>query len=242
MDSKLTREPASDDSSPPTTAHSLSRKLTNRARRLLRWLGVRPSPRRYWEARAVQYGVRSVMDLRHPTATLDSVTATQAGLLFPLLRGQLRPGDHRLLDFGCGPGRFTAGLATLTGGTALGVDPIARYLELAPRAPGVEYRVLERGRIPAPDASFDIVWICLVLGGIVGRRELKRTVREIERVLRPGGLIFVVENTSPTPDGYYWHYRSIEAYQRMFPSVSLSTVSEYMDIDQRMSVFAGRKR
>lgn len=217
-------------------------KIINGSRKLLRRLGLRASPRRYWETRAIEHGVRSVLDLRHTAEEVDAMTAKQAGILFPLLQKHLEPGDRRLLDFGCGPGRFTVDLAQLAGGTAVGVDPVAHYFELAPRAPGVEYRRLEGHRIPADDASFDVVWICLVLGGIVSARELKRTVREIERVLVPGGLLFLVENTAETPDGMYWRYRSVDDYCRMFRGVDLKGISEYTDIDQRISVMAGRKR
>jgi len=243
MDNRSENESARHDpAAARVTLRTLPRKLANRGRKLLRWLGVRPSPRSYWEARATTHGARSVLDLRHSDAELEAVTARQSEILFPLLRDQLEAGDRRLLDFGCGPGRFTARLAELTGGTALGVDPVAHYLELAPRATGVEYRHIEGDRIPAGDSSFDVVWICIVLGGIVSRRDLKRTVREIDRVLRPGGLLFMVENTSATRDGYYWRYRSAEDYRRLFPNVALTEISEYVDIDQRMSVLAGRKQ
>ncbi len=180
--------------------------------------------------------------MRHTAEEVGAMTARQAGILFPLFRQHLAPGDRRLLDFGCGPGRFTADLATLVGGVAVGVDPVAHYFELAARAHGVEYRQLEGRRIPADDASFDVVWICLVLGGIVNARELKQTVREIDRVLKPGGLVFLVENTAETPDGMYWKYRSVDDYCRLFSTVELKGISEYIDIDQRISVMAGRKR
>lgn len=243
MDSRSENESARQDSAAsPIAPRSLPRRIASRGRRVLRWLGFRPSPRQYWETRALSHGVRSVLDLRHPDAEVDSVTTAQASILFPLLRKCLVASDRRLLDFGCGPGRFTPQLAELIGGTAVGMDPVAHYLELAPGTSGVEYRAIEHQRIPAPDASFDVVWICVVLGGIVSTRELKRAVREIERVLAPGGLVFMVENTSEIPDGYYWKYRTAEAYRRLFRGVNLSTISEYIDIDQRMSVLAGRKR
>jgi SAM-dependent methyltransferase len=243
MDNRSENESARHDpAAARVTVRSLPRKLANRVRKLLRWLGVRPSPQSYWETRATTHGARSVLDLRHSDAELAAVTARQSEILLPLLRDRLEAGDRRVLDFGCGPGRFTPALAELTGGTALGVDPVARYLEIAPRAAGVEYLPMEGTRIPAGDSSCDVVWICIVLGGIVSRRELERTVREIDRVLRPGGLLFVVENTSDTRDGYYWRYRSANDYRRLFPSVALAEISHYVDIDQRMSVLAGRKR
>jgi SAM-dependent methyltransferase len=242
MDNRSENESARHVPAPsPLTVRTLPRKVSKVGRRLLRWLGARPSPRRYWETRATA-GVRSVLDLRHPDAEIESVTAKQAGILFPLLQASLQPGDRRLLDFGCGPGRFTCELARLIDGTVLGVDPVEHYLAIAPRAPMVEYRRLDGPHIDEPDGSFDVVWICVVLGGIVKQRELKLIIGEIDRVLKPGGLLFMVENTTEARDGYYWRFRSADDYRRLFPSVALALVAEYVDIDQRMSVLTGRKR
>jgi hypothetical protein len=213
MDNRSENESARHVPAPsPLTVRTLPRKVSKVGRRLLRWLGARPSPRRYWETRATA-GVRSVLDLRHPDAEIESVTAKQAGILFPLLQASLQPGDRRLLDFGCGPGRFTCELARLIDGTVLGVDPVEHYLAIAPRAPMVEYRRLDGPHID-----------------------------EIDRVLKPGGLLFMVENTTEARDGYYWRFRSADDYRRLFPSVALALVAEYVDIDQRMSVLTGRKR
>ena len=68
---------------------------------------------------------------------------------------------------GCGPGRFTAALAELIGGEAIGCDTVQRLLDLAPRAPRVDYRLMAEGRLPVESGSADVVWICLVLGCIL---------------------------------------------------------------------------
>jgi SAM-dependent methyltransferase len=219
---------------------SLAEWIQDRASVVLERLGHRPSPYRYWAARARAFGVRSVLNIGHTDAEVEAVTRMQREVLFPLLRERLRPGDKRLLDFGCGPGRFTRDLAALIDGTVLGVDPIPRYLDLAPKGERVAYRRLERGVVPAPDASFDVVWICLVLGGILDAGELERTVREIGRVLKPGGLVFLVENTSQKSDGVHWVFRTADAYAHLFPFAALAPVAEYFDLDERMSVLAGR--
>lgn len=242
MDNRSGNDSARQDPGPlPVSARSLPRKIVHRWERLLRRLGAHPPTRRYWESRALEHGMRSVLDLRHTDADVQTVTAAQTDLLFPLLRGCLEPGDHRVLDFGCGPGRFTPGLARLVDGTAMGIDPVGHLLEMAPRDPRVEYRRLVGRRIPASDSFFDVVWVCVVLGGIVHEREIRRVAREITRVLKPRGLLFLVENTSGTPDKYYWKYRTVDDYRRLFPSIELAQISEYTDIDQRMSVLAGRK-
>jgi SAM-dependent methyltransferase len=195
---------------------------------------------RYWEDRARTFGARSVLNLQH--TDIEAVTAMQKNILFPLLRERLTPADKLMLDFGCGPGRFTVALADAIDGRVVGVDPIQRLLDMAPKGERVEYRKFERRTIGAASASFDAVWICLVLGGIVGARDLGRCVREIDRVLKPGGLVFLVENTSEAQDTPHWKYRSVEEYRKLFPFASLVRISEYVDLGERISVLAGRKQ
>src|SRR5262245_17551251 len=101
----------------------------------------------YWSIRARRYGARGVMNLRHQDGESATVLDRQQAVLGPLLDSCLLPSDQRVLDFGCGPGRFTPWLAEKVG-HAVGVDPVARYLALAPRTASVEYRQIKAGRIP----------------------------------------------------------------------------------------------
>jgi SAM-dependent methyltransferase len=181
------------------------------------------------------------LNIGHKEEEIEAVTRMQKETLFPLLRERLKPEDKRLLDFGCGPGRFTGDLAALIGGSVVGIDPIQRLLDLAPKAEHVEYRKLTGAGISAKNESFDVVWICLVLGGIVDERELRHSVNEIGRVLKPGGLLFLVENTTDAPDSAYWKFRSIDEYRNLFQFAAVSPVSEYFDLGERISILAGRK-
>jgi ubiquinone/menaquinone biosynthesis C-methylase UbiE len=196
---------------------------------------------RYWKKRAKAYGRRSVFDLRHTEEELEAVTRKQGDILFPILEQQLRGDEKLVLDFGCGPGRFTHDLAEMVRGKAVGVDPVKRLLDLAPQYPDVEYRVMKQARIPVETGSVDAVWICIVLGGIVAEKLLQKSIAEIDRVLKNRGLVFLVENTSRQPDTLHWKYRSVEMYQRLFKFVKLKHISDYFDLDERMSIMAGRK-
>jgi ubiquinone/menaquinone biosynthesis C-methylase UbiE len=196
---------------------------------------------KYWQKRAEQYGKRSVYNMGHPEDELETVTKMQKEILFPILAKELKGNEEMILDFGCGPGRFTHDLAEQIKGKAIGVDPIADLLGLAPSYPLVEYRVMKEGIIPAPDGSMDVVWICVVLGGITDEGVLRRTISEIQRVLKNNGLIFLVENTTEQPNRPHWHYRTVETYRRLFAFAGLRYVSDYFDLDERLSILAGRK-
>lgn len=218
------------------------RELMGWVRRLLRF-GKEPlAGIAYWEKRVRKHGSRAVLNLGHSSSEMEEVTRRQMEILFPEFQRRLLGGEKRVLDYGCGPGRFTAGLAGMLGpgGRAIGMDPIPRLLELAPKSDNVEYRVCTPGVIPLPTQSMDAVWSCLVLGGIQGE-VLSRTLAELDRVLIPGGLMFLVENTAEKADGKHWSFRSVPTYKSLFSFVPLEHVRDYEDLGERISVLAGRK-
>ncbi len=193
----------------------------------------------YWERRARRHGRRSVLHIAHRDDEYELITAWQKSILFPLLKNQLNGNERLVLDFGCGPGRFTPGLAHLVGGRAIGVEPIAALLELAPADSQVEYRLLRHGRIPLADQSVDVLWICLVLGVIRGRK-LRATLRELKRVVATGGLVFLVENTTAKPSLKRIEFRSVAEYSKLVDFAQLQHLHDYEDLGETISVLAGR--
>lgn len=210
----------------------LRRRLPRRASSDLRW----------WERMAERVGPRAVLHQGHTEEEMPRITEWQKEILFPMLRAELSGTERTVLDFGCGPGRFTSALAELIDGDAIGVDPIPALLERAPRHRRVEYRLLEGTRIPAADETVDVAWICLVLMCITDETVLRRSVEEIGRVLRPDGLVFLAENTQERPDLKHLRFRSVERYQELFSGFDLRPVGEYHDLGERISVLAGRRR
>jgi SAM-dependent methyltransferase len=105
-----------------------------------------------------------------------------------LLLGEARAGE-RVLDLGCGAGRFVAALRD-AGADAVGVDIASAALERARRvAPGADLRLLEHdGSIPLAHASVDVVWCSEVLEHVA---DVGHTLLEARRVLRPGGRLLV---------------------------------------------------
>ena len=106
----------------------------------------------------------------------------------------LQPG-MRLLDVGCGPGSITLGLAgAVSPGEVIGVDLQQAQVERAAAAAAnggvtnVRFEVADLYDLPFPDGSFDAAMAHAVLMHV---REPARALREVRRVLRPGGVIGV---------------------------------------------------
>ena len=103
-----------------------------------------------------------------------------------LLLGEARPGE-RVLDLGCGAGRFVAALRE-AGAEPVGVELAAAALERARRnAPGADLRQVEPdGSLPLEHASVDLVWCSEVLEHVA---DTAHVLLEVRRVLRPGGRL-----------------------------------------------------
>jgi SAM-dependent methyltransferase len=105
-----------------------------------------------------------------------------------LLLAEARPGD-RVLDLGCGAGRFVAALRD-AGCEPVGVEIAEAALERARvNVPGADLRLLEDdGSLPLEHGSVDLVWCSEVLEHVA---DTAHFLLEVRRVLRPGGRLLV---------------------------------------------------
>ncbi len=193
----------------------------------------------YWQGRFDRYGAHAVLDLRHATVDIDSISGRQKDQIFPYLKAHLSGQEEIALDFGCGPGRFSVALAELIGGRTIAVDPIQGFLDIAPPSKLVSYHCLGGTTLPIADASIDLLWICLVLGGIPNKK-LPGTIAELRRVLKPNALICLIENTTDLPSNKYWNYRPVSFYQDLFSFSALQHHSDYEDLKETNSILIGR--
>lgn len=110
---------------------------------------------------------------------------TLAGLLKP----HVAPGG-RLLDLGGGTGGLALRMITALDAEVTILDPTAEMLARVPRHPSLHTVMGTAERIPFADGEFDAV---LVSDAFHHFRDLDSAVAEIERVVRPGGGVVVLE-------------------------------------------------
>ena len=116
-------------------------------------------------------------------------------------------GDEQVLDVGCGHGLMLIAVARrLTAGRVTGVDiwsqrdqannsaaATLRNAELEGVVERLEVRDGDARSLPFADASFDAVVSNLVIHNIPSRLERDQALREIARVLRPGGKVAIID-------------------------------------------------
>jgi len=112
--------------------------------------------------------------------------------IIPLVLMELA-GEPSVLDVGCGEGQLARAIAAASPGVRVaGVDPTERQIEVARERGGdVDYHVAPADALPFADQTFAAVLACLVFEHI---DDVDGAIREVTRVLRPGGTFLFLLN------------------------------------------------
>ena len=129
---------------------------------------------------------------------IDKATGFGSGMWYrrkALQLAGLKPG-MKVLDVACGPGLVTQCAADLAGpsGSVFGLDPSIGMLREAQRGP---CRSLVRGvgeHLPFPDGYFDFLSMGYALRHVP---DLRGAFAEYCRVLKPGGIVLLLEISRP---------------------------------------------
>jgi ubiquinone/menaquinone biosynthesis C-methylase UbiE len=115
--------------------------------------------------------------------------------------------DKRVLDVGCGKGRFARVLGgQYPGADIWGLDISEEMLRFVPR--GIQTRAGSMTELPFADSAFDFVYATESLEHAV---EIERAVEEMCRVLKPGGKLAIIDKNAE-----HWGKLKTPAWERWF--------------------------
>jgi demethylmenaquinone methyltransferase / 2-methoxy-6-polyprenyl-1,4-benzoquinol methylase len=166
-------------------------------------------------------GVRRMFDRIAPVYDLMNRVMT-AGLdgrwRAATVAAVVRPGD-RVLDACCGTGDLAVAAGRAGAGSVVGLDFSEAMLERARRkGPGLEWAAGDVLDLPFADGAFDAATVGF---GIRNVAELETALRELRRVLRPGGRLAILEITTPrgrlAPFYRVWFDRVVPLLGRLLP-------------------------
>lgn len=145
-----------------------------------------------------------------------------------------------ILDIGCGP-RGSLEWATMAS-RRIGLDPLAReYLELGAKHHRMEYIDAPSENIPLGDGECDAVFSFNSLDHV---EDIGKTIREIKRVTRPGGIfLLLVEINHPPTDCEPHELKPDTIVYSLKPEFECEELHVYKPVEQGMyqSILVGRK-
>lgn len=138
-------------------------------------------------------------------------------------------GVNRLVDLGCGTGRFSTILAEAFEAEVTGVDPSEKMLRRAREKAADERLSFEQGSgesLPLKRYTADLVFLSMVFHHL---SEPGRTARECHRVLREGGHVCVRNSTRDETESY--------PYLEFFPSIRAIIQEQLMAREDVIALF-----
>jgi demethylmenaquinone methyltransferase / 2-methoxy-6-polyprenyl-1,4-benzoquinol methylase len=171
-------------------------------------------------------GVRSMFDRIAPVYDVMNRVMT-AGLDRRWRRltaaAVVRPGD-RVLDAACGTGDLAIADAKAGASRVTGLDFSERMLERARRKAPLDWVQGDMLALPFADATFDAATVGF---GVRNVADLELALRELRRVLRPGGRLGILEITQPRgvlrPFFSLWFDRVVPLLGKALPGGSAYT-------------------
>jgi len=113
----------------------------------------------------------------------------------------------RILDVGCGTGEYIQ-RANELGFSASGVEPAEAMRKGAiEKNPGSKILNGVATELPFPDSTFDLV-ICIEVLRYLHNADNRQALREMYRVLKPGGTLFLTMVNRYALDGFYLNYQA----------------------------------
>jgi len=134
-----------------------------------------------------------------------------------------------IIDLGSGTGRFSTLLADAFQARVLGVEPAAKMRTVAENVshhPHVEYLQGAADDIPLEDERCDYAWVSAVLHHIP---ELDVAAKELHRVLRPRGVVFIRSH-------FRGRLQHVPRY-RFFPGALAADNARFPEVDTVRAVF-----
>jgi len=184
-----------------------------------------------WNKRAQRPGLQSVMSSRWSEEECQKATALLKKEIFDIL-GDLS--GTKVLEIGCGIGRFTKDLAKKAVEVhAIDICPL--MLKKAAKRiknKNVYFLKASSSALPFPANSFDLIFEVTVFQHIHDAKTFNNSVKQLKRVLKPGGRVFLCGVLKPTPrKSYSSIYRTVKEYKAVLYPLKLLKKKRYLCIE-----------
>lgn len=124
-----------------------------------------------------------------------------------------------VLDFGCGIGRWTDLLKS--------VSKEYYPCDITQQCDIESFELVQNGVIPFGDMKFDLIWTCVTLQHVIDENLLVNISHQFRNRLSPEGTIILTENVSNNSDSDYLRFRRVDDYIALFQGMHVERLEFY---------------
>ena len=185
---------------------------------------------KYWDSRYIKHGKNAELNLTSDVHVASRIFIQQTRIVEAIFKNKEA---QKVLDFGCGTGRFSTFIADINQCSVVAYDFCAAVTLFQKSYSGVLYT--NNYEDVVYEKLYDTIFISLVLGAMTDK-DAKETLLRLSELLSQDGSFIIMENTSQLPSSS-WKFRSLDQYSSFLPTFSFKVYDKYFDNKEEISAF-----
>jgi SAM-dependent methyltransferase len=193
-----------------------------------------------WEERTKNSQTSSVLSKKYNKSEYKKINNIQKKILYKILKKNIKR-NYKILDFGCGAGRFSDFFTKSLKAQYFGVDSSISLLKFKKNKKNQKFMHLTNFlNNKKYEKFFDAVFIFTVLGGIPNKK-INTTKEIIYKTIKNSGFLFFVELVRETTLEGPWRYRTINFYKTLFKVFKIDSNFYFLQDNDEYRIFFGKK-
>ena len=192
-----------------------------------------------WNERTKNMGNASVFGNLIDVVEQKNLTNIHTKILQRCLNEQIQK-ESKILDFGCGYGRFSNFFVEELDCNYFGVENTEFFLKNLKNEKNKNYLNFNQLLEKKYDNYFDLLFVFAVFGGFK-KKKLSNIFEMLEKKIKSKGRILVVEAISEKNIEGEWSVRTENFYKNLFKNFNISTKFYFLEDNKFRQIFLGKK-
>lgn len=193
-----------------------------------------------WDKRVQQMGNSAVFANNISKKEQEKITKIHQEILSKVLKNKLKK-KTKVLDFGCGYGRFSDFFIKNFNSNYVGVENSKLFLKNSKNSKKKNFlSFVDFKKNKKYNNYFDLCFIFAVLGGLK-KEKAKKIVKILKNKIKPNGKICFVDIVSEKEKEGSWNFRTENFYEILFYEFKTLNKYYFLEDGQKKMIYYGEK-